>query len=78
MKKLVCVLCLLCLPLFAGCAGCQNDIAARGGLLGEYKGPYVVISQSGGEIMDCWVLQNAYVQSESGSDGWRFTGRAHQ
>jgi len=73
MKNWMYFLLLLCLVPMTGCAGCRNDIKARGGLLGEYEGDYIVISQSGGLIMDCYVLKNVYVQSETNSDGWKFT-----
>jgi hypothetical protein len=42
-------------------------------LIGEWSGDFIVISQSGGEIMDCWKLHDRYVQSVKESDGWRFT-----
>jgi len=73
MKKLV-VLALLGIVSIGmiGCAKFQNDMKARGGLVGSYKGNYVVISQSGGEIMEVWVLKDVYVNSEENSDGWRF------
>lgn len=71
MKRLLLVLCLLCL-CFTGCASWNNDIAASGGLFGTYKGNYVVISQSGGEIVDVWILTDVFVESVHGSDGWRF------
>jgi len=63
---------ILALCLFAGCASWRNDIAADGGLLGTYAGNYVVISESGGVIMDVWVLKDVFVESEDDSDGWRF------
>lgn len=72
MKKFMLALVLCCMPFMIGCAGCYNDISASGGILGEYSGAYVVISQSGGEIMDCWKMDNVYVQNESNSDGWLF------
>ncbi len=57
---------------FQGCAGCRNEIASRGGLIGSYAGDYIVLSQSGGLIMDCWKLTDVYVESIDNSDGWRF------
>ena len=57
---------------FSGCMSWKNDMKARGGFLGEHSGDYVVVSQSGGEIMDCWILDNVYVESVASSDGWRF------
>lgn len=60
-------LCLLCCVL-----SWRNDIAPKGSLFTEYRSDYVVISESGGVIMDVWVLEDVYVESEKGSDGWRF------
>ena len=59
------------LCLFAGCASFRNNIAHKGGLVST-RGDYVVISESGGVIMDVWVLEDVYVESEKNSDGWRF------
>ena len=74
MMRFCCVLfCCLLLSSVSGCAGCRNDIAARGGLVGTYAGNYVVVNYSGNSIADVWVLKNSYVESEKGSDGWRFT-----
>lgn len=74
MKKFLYLCLFMCyLPCFTGCSGCLNDIRARGGLVGEWSGDFIVVSQSGGEIMDCWKLRDRYVQSVSESDGWRFT-----
>lgn len=70
MKRLL--LFLVCVCLFSGCASLRNDIAHKGGLFTEYRGDYVVISESGGIIMDVWVLEDVYVESEKNSDGWRF------
>jgi hypothetical protein len=66
------VLVLSFVPFITGCAGCRNDIAARGGLLGSHEGDYVVVNYSGNVIADVWVLRDVYVQSEENSDGWRF------
>lgn len=54
-----------------GCAGFQNSLQEKGGLVST-KGDYVVLNESGGKIMDVWVLRNVYVQSEDKSDGWNF------
>lgn len=67
-----------CLSMFVGCASWRNDIAHKGGLFTEYCGDYVVISASGGIIMDVWVLEDVYVESEKSSDGWRFIDRLGQ
>ena len=72
MRTCCILLCCLLLSSVSGCAGCRNDIAARGGLVGSYTGNYVIINYSGNIIADVWVLRNAYVESEQGSDGWRF------
>jgi hypothetical protein len=64
--------------MFIGCASWRNDIAHKGGLFTEYRGDYVVISESGGVIMDVWVLEDVYVESEKNSDGWRFIDRLGQ
>ncbi len=69
---------IVALCLFAGCASWRNDIAHQGGLFTEYRGDYVVISESGGIIMDVWVLEDVYVKSEKDSDGWRFIDRLGQ
>jgi len=43
---------------------------------GGIEGDYIVISQSGGKIMDVWKLKNAMCQSSEGSDGWLFRNSA--
>lgn len=76
MKRFVYVICFLAVLVvwaMSGCAKWQNDVSARGGLFGSYEGDYVVINYSGGEIMDVWVLEDVYVNSEENSDGWRFS-----
>jgi hypothetical protein len=53
-----------------GCfAGWGNDKAVHGGYLSSDTGDYVVLNESGGQIMDCWILKDAYVKSETQSDG---------
>jgi len=64
--------------MFIGCASWRNDIAHKGGFFTEYRGDYVVVSESGGIIMDVWVLEDVYVESEKDSDGWRFIDRDGQ
>ncbi len=71
-RKLIAVICLCSLPFFTGCAGCRNDIAARGGLFGSYEGNYVIVNYAGNTICDVWVLKNVYCESETNSDGWKF------
>jgi hypothetical protein len=70
MKRFLLLLLAVC--LLSGCASWRNKIAHKGGLFTEYRGDYVVISESGGVIMDVWVLEDVYVESEKNSDGWRF------
>ena len=41
-------------------------------IAGGKKGNWVVIDNSGGEILRHWVLTDAYVESAPNSDGWRF------
>jgi hypothetical protein len=36
------------------------------------RGDWVVLSESGGKIMDVWVLTNTIVTSVDNSDGWIF------
>jgi len=55
-----------------GCAKFRNEIAADGGLIGSYTGDYVVRNDSGGKIMDVWVLHNVMVQSDNHGAGWLF------
>jgi hypothetical protein len=61
------------LMLNSGCAkfNAQRE-AAGGGLIGSYNGDYIVRNDSGGVIMDVWVLSNTIVSSETNSDGWFF------
>lgn len=56
----------------SGCAKLKNDIAANGGLIGSYPANYIVRNDSGGRIMDVWVLKNVMVQSEFSGAGWLF------
>ncbi len=63
---------LLCVVLLSGCASWRNSIARDGSMFTSTRGPYVVMSYSGGVVTDVWVLKDAYVQSEDDSDGWLF------
>ncbi len=76
MKRFLLLIVAVC--LLSGCASWRNDIAHKGGLFTEYRGDYVVVSESGGIIMDVWVLEDVYVESEKNSDGWRFIDRLGQ
>lgn len=64
--------CIVVLFMFVGCAKLENQIAAQGGFFGSYPADYIVRNDSGGKIMDVWVLKNVIVQSEEHSDGWLF------
>ena len=55
-----------------GCAKFHNEIAADGGILGSYAGDYIVRNDSGGKIMDVWVLRNVMVQPVRSGAGWLF------
>lgn len=68
---------LIAVILTAGCARWQDRIAGKGGIVTSHRAVYVVISESGGVIMDVYKLPDAIVQSESGSDGWLFLDHAN-
>lgn len=72
--KLLLVATLTLVPItFTGCfAGWGNQKALKGGYFSNNKGSYVVLNESGGTVMDCWILKDIYVESESNSDGLRF------
>ena len=70
MRKYLLAACLLLMN--TGFAKMEADRAARGGLLGHYNGDYIVRNDSGGVIMDVWVLEDRLVQNEDKSDGWYF------
>lgn len=71
-KKMLGILFVMVLIALSGCARLSDSTKAKGGIIGSYKAPYIIISQSGGEIMDVYKLNDAIVQSPSGSDGWLF------
>jgi hypothetical protein len=58
--------------MMSGCAGTCQRMKANGSLVGTTTGDWVVIKQSGGHITDVYLLDNVFVQSEQGSDGWLF------
>jgi hypothetical protein len=76
MKKSVGILILLIssvVILFSsGCAQTCQRIKANGSIVGTISGPWVVEKMSGGVITDVYILENALVKSEEGSDGWLF------
>ena len=59
--------------MFVGCADWSNKAKNQGGYFTSHRSDYIVISQSGGLIMDVWKLRNVFVSSPNGSDGWVFT-----
>jgi hypothetical protein len=63
---------LLAALVFSGCAKLENQIAANGGFFGSYNADYIVRNDSGGKIMDMWVLRNCMVQSVESGAGWLF------
>ena len=69
MKHLL-IICLII--LVSGCADTWNKADFKGGLFTSSKADYIVVSQSGGYIMDIWKLKNSFVSSPHGSDGWIF------
>lgn len=73
-KKLISgILILVLCSSLGGCfASFDNENALKGGYFSTNKGDYVVLNESGGTIMDCWILKNVYVESEAKSDGLRF------
>jgi hypothetical protein len=71
--KYIKILLLLTLAFsFMGCAKWQNQVAADGGIWGSYAGDYIVRNDSGGRIMDMWILKNVIVQSVESGSGWLF------
>ena len=72
MKKLIVFLSIVIALIVSSCAQTCQRIAADGGVLGTYEGAWVVVKQSGGIITDVFLLDNALVKSEQGSDGWLF------
>ena len=63
-------------PIYYRMRKTRNKWASEGGFLasvtGGIEGDYIIISQSGGKIMDVWKLRDAMCQSPEGSDGWLF------
>lgn len=67
---------LLVIVLNCSCAKTRDKWAAQGSMFTSTKADYIVISQSGGLIMDVWKLRGVIVQSEDTSDGWLFLDTA--
>lgn len=72
-KALIFGIALVAMIMFSGCARFMNRVGSNGAIIGATKGDWIVIKQSGGVITDVWKLENQFVQSEEGSDGWLFT-----
>lgn len=72
MKRLILFSLMALLLATTGCARWQQKVTADGSLFGSTKGDWVVVRVSANEIVDVWLLDNAFVQSEDGSDGWLF------
>jgi hypothetical protein len=58
--------------LTSSCAQTCQRIKADGSIIGTVSGAWVVVKQSGGVITDVYLLDDALVKSETGSDGWLF------
>lgn len=72
MKRLILFSMMVLFLATTGCARWQQKVTADGSLFGSTKGDWVVVRVSANEIVDVWLLDNAFVQSEAGSDGWLF------
>lgn len=72
MKKLI--LLLLVAFALAGCARTELEGDFNGTVWGvtSKRGDFIVISQSGGLIMDVWLMRDSMVKSAESSDGWLF------
>ena len=58
--------------LFSGCAKTWNEADANGGLFFSSTSDYIVRNDSGGKIMDVWVLHDVIVQADHGGAGYLF------
>ena len=76
MKKIIIFILCIIIVLLCGCAKWSNEIAANGGLIGSYNGNYIVRNDSGGRIMDVWVLSDCMVQSDAHGAGWMFRDKS--
>jgi len=72
MKKLLMLSMLLMVVSMVSCANLQNQAKSDGGYFTSSTEDYIVISQSGGLIMDVWKLKDVKVSSPQSSDGWLF------
>lgn len=72
MKKQIWII-LIVLAMLANCADTWNKARANGGLLTSSSADYIVLSQSGGKIMDVYKVKDTFISSPSTSDGWILT-----
>ena len=66
------ILLLVAIVSVSSCKKTRDGWKANGGIFFSSAEDYIVISQSGGQIMDVYKLKNEMVQSCSTSDGWLF------
>lgn len=69
MKKIF-IIGIIGIILFSGCGSFGNQVTKFG--KGASRGDYVVTLYSGGQVVRTWEVQNGFVNTESGSDGWFF------
>jgi hypothetical protein len=74
MKQIIAVI--VAAIALAGCARTQTEIAAQGGFFASHDAPYVVRNDSGGRIMDVWVLENTFVMEGEHGAGFQFVDSA--
>jgi uncharacterized protein YceK len=72
MNNRVIIIGLLSVLLLSGCARFRNNVAANGGFFTSHNGEYIVRNDSGGKIMDVWILHDSMVQEVEGGAGWLF------
>lgn len=72
MKKLLMLIVILI--SLSGCARMQLEGDFNGTAFGvtSKRSDFIVLSQSGGLIMDVWLMKDSMVKSPDGSDGWLF------
>ena len=72
LDRIVLVVVVIAVLSASGCKKTRDKWAAQGGMITSSAEDYIVVSQSGGQIMDVWKLRKAFVQSSENSDGWLF------
>lgn len=76
MKKVVFgILVILAVMSLGSCARAraQGDFAGSTFGMTSKAGDWIIISQSGGKIMDVWLVKDTIVASAESSDGWIFS-----